>query len=86
MPSAVKDREYPQFLFADDVIDSIELEAMYRRPAHVRKSDSNEAAPTRSALQLRDQLRLETHRLNPAGVPHTRLQLQARLVQRAEAF
>ena len=40
MPSAVKDRQYPHFLFADDVIDSIELEAMYRRPAHVRKSDS----------------------------------------------
>jgi hypothetical protein len=40
MPSAVKDRKYPHFLFADDVIDSIELETMYRRPAHVRKSDS----------------------------------------------
>ncbi len=40
---------------------------------------------TRLAPQLRDQLRLETHRLNPAGVPHTRLRPPARPVQQLAA-
>jgi hypothetical protein len=42
VPSAVKDRQYPDLVFVDHVINSIKLEPMYRRPAHIGKPDSME--------------------------------------------
>jgi len=39
---SMKDRQYPNLVFSNNVIDTIELKAMYRRPAHVRKPDSRE--------------------------------------------
>jgi hypothetical protein len=42
MPSPMKDRQHPDFLFVDDVIDSIKLEPLYRRPAHIGEPYSME--------------------------------------------
>jgi hypothetical protein len=40
MTTPMKDREYPHFFFLKEIIDPIEFESMYRRPAHIRESDS----------------------------------------------
>jgi hypothetical protein len=38
--ATVKDRQYPNLFVSNDVVNPVELEAMYRRAAHVRESDS----------------------------------------------
>lgn len=40
MPAPMKDRQYPDLVFSDDVVNPVELEPMYWRPTHVGKSDS----------------------------------------------
>jgi hypothetical protein len=40
MTTPMKDREYPHLLFLNEIIDPIEFESMYRRPAHIRESNS----------------------------------------------
>ena len=42
VPSPMEDRQNPNLLFSNNVIDAIELEAMDRRAAHVGKSNSME--------------------------------------------
>ena len=37
MTTPMEDGDYPHFLVMNDVINTIELEPVYRRPAHVRK-------------------------------------------------
>src|SRR6476660_3302475 len=41
VPSPVKDRQYPDLLFRNDLIDAVQLEPMHRCPAHLRESDSS---------------------------------------------
>jgi hypothetical protein len=36
----MKDRQYPNLFFSDDVVNPVELEAVYWRSTHVGKSDS----------------------------------------------
>jgi hypothetical protein len=40
MAATVKDRQYPNLFISNDVVNPVELEAMYRRATHVRESDS----------------------------------------------
>jgi len=36
----MEDRQYPNLVVSDNVVNAVELEAMYRRATHVRESDS----------------------------------------------
>ena len=36
----MEDRQYPNLFFSNHIVNPVKLEAMYRRPTHVRESDS----------------------------------------------
>lgn len=40
VPASMKDGQYPNFFVPEDVVNPVEFEPVYRRPANVGKSDS----------------------------------------------
>jgi hypothetical protein len=83
MTPPMKNRQYPDLVSLDDIIDAVKLESAHG--AH-RQIGFDKKALTRSVPEQRDQLRSETRRPVPARVLRTRLPPRVRLVQRAEAF
>ena len=79
-------RQDPNLFIPDDVVDAVELEAVYRSSTHFGKSGFGDAERIRLAPGRRDLLRPGTPRPSLADVAHTRLRRRARLAQRGEVF